>query len=297
MKLHQIIMKVIVFAAALTAFASIPAQALAAAPDGTIEGVIVSRDGDNIVMRGDTGSVTNVTVTASTKIVEITGLPGVLGVRSNVTNPAVLIPGLKITVEPESAGQKTVAKNIQFLGHDLDTATAIQAALAVPQQQIQALMQELAAQKQKNATQDQKISTHDQQIAAIGTRIGNLADYDLKAETNILFDVNSSTLSDKAKEELKGVAAKAKTLRGYLIQVAGYTDAVGSVSRNQELSDRRAAAVVIYLQQECDVALSRVLTPIAMGVSRPVAANETAQGRAENRRVTVKIAVNRGISE
>ena len=93
------------------------------------------------------------------------------------------------------------------------------------------------------------------------------------------------------------LTAKAKTFRGYLIQVAGYTDAVGSASRNQELSDRRAAVVVIYLQQECDVALSRVLTPIAMGVSKPVAPNETAQGRAENRRVTVKIAVNRGISE
>ena len=97
---------------------------------------------------------------------------------------------------------------------------------------------------------------------------------------------------------MKGLAAKAKTLRGYLIQVAGYADAVGSTSRNQEkLSDRRAAAVVIYLQQECDVALSRVLTPIAMGVAKPVAPNETAQGRAENRRVTVKIAVNRGMSE
>jgi outer membrane protein OmpA-like peptidoglycan-associated protein len=40
-----------------------------------------------------------------------------------------------------------------------------------------------------------------------------------------------------------------------------------------------------------------VLNPIAMGVAKPVAANETAQGRAENRRVTVKIAINRGIAE
>lgn len=63
------------------------------------------------------------------------------------------------------------------------------------------------------------------------------------------------------------------------------------------LSDRRAAAVVQYLQQEADVALSRVLTLIAMGTANPVASNETAQGRAENRRVTVRLGVNRGIGE
>ncbi len=297
MKLHPIITKVIALAAALAVFASISVQALAAEQDGKITGVIVSRDGDNLVMRSDTGSVTNVTVTTSTKIVEVTGLPGMLGVRSNVTNSAVLIRGLRISVEPESADRKTAAKSIEFHIHDLETANAIQAALVVPQQQIQALMQELAAQKQQNAVQDQKIAAQNQQIAAIGKRIGDLADYDLKAETNILFDANSATLSDKAKEELKALAAKAKTYKGYLIQVAGYADSVGNVSRNQELSDRRAAAVVIYLQQECDVALSRVLAPIAMGVSKPVAPNETAQGRAENRRATVKIAVNRGISE
>ena len=44
-------------------------------------------------------------------------------------------------------------------------------------------------------------------------------------------------------------------------------------------------------------ALSRVLAPIAMGASNPVAPNETAQGRAENRRATVRVGVNRGIGE
>lgn len=287
MKLHHTIANVIVLVAAMAA--CIQAPALAAAPDGTIEGVIVSRDGDNLALRSDAGGITSVALTTSTKIVELTGLQGILAVR-NVANPASLIRGLRINVEPESPGQKIVAKNVQFHAHDMETASAIQAALALPSQQIQALTQELAAQKQQNAAQEQK-------IASLVKRMSDLADYDLKAEANILFDVNSATLSADAKEELKAMAAKAKNLRGYLIQVAGYADAVGSASRNQELSDRRAAAVVIYLQQECDVALSRVLTPIAMGVAKPVAPNETVQGRAENRRVTVRIAVNRGIAE
>jgi outer membrane protein OmpA-like peptidoglycan-associated protein len=202
----------------------------------------------------------------------------------------VLVPGLRIFVEPVSTAQKNVAKNIQVKTGDLETLQEIQAALAGPQAQIQALTQELAAQKQQNANQDQA-------IGATNKRIGDLAEYDQKSEVSILFDVNSSVLSDKAKADLKEIAAKAKKYRGYLIQVAGYTDAAGSAGRNQALSDRRAEAVAAYLQQECDVALSRVLAPIAMGASNPVASNETAQGRAENRRATVKIAVNRGIGE
>ena len=123
--------------------------------------------------------------------VETSGLPGFLGFRTNVP-PAVLVRGLRINVEPESPGQKVVAKSIQFHTHDVETANAIQAALIFPQQQIQALTQELATQKQLNATQEQKIT-------AMGKRFGDLADYDLKAETNILFDVNSATLSRRPK--------------------------------------------------------------------------------------------------
>jgi OOP family OmpA-OmpF porin len=220
-----------------------------------------------------------------------------VGIFPNKLSPDVLVPGLKVTVEPESAAQKSIAKSIYFKTSDLETLYAIQAALAVPQAQIQALTQELAAQKQHNAIQDQAIAAGKDGDAAINKRISNLADYDQKAEINVLFDVNSANLSSKAKEDLKEFAAKAKAYRGYLIQVVGNADAVGSAGRNQLLSDRRAEAVVRYLQQECDVALSRVLAPIAMGASNPVAPNETAQGRAENRRATVRIALNRGIGE
>jgi len=296
MYLHRFVTKVIVLTASLAgALVLIPAQAADPKVDN-IEGVISSRDGDNLVLRGKGASVINVTVTKSTSIYELQGPLG-LGILPSGMSADVLIPGLRIDVEPESAAQKAVAKSIHFKTSDLETVYAIQAALAVPQAQIQALMQELATQKQHNSIQDQAIAVSKDADAAINKRISNLADYDQKAEINILFDVNSATLSDKAKADLKELAAKAKAYRGYLIQVAGYADAVGSSSRNQALSDRRAEAVVAYLQQECDVALSRVLAPIAMGASNPVAPNETAQGRTENRRATVRIAPNRGIGE
>jgi OOP family OmpA-OmpF porin len=289
MKVAHSINKMVMVAVVLAApFTAAMAQTILGTP--TIDGVIVTRDGDSFMMRAKSGSVTNVTVTTSTKINE--GL-GLLGVRTEAMSSSALVPGLRLSVEPESPGQKVVAKSIKFSTNDLETADAIQAALSVPLQQIQALTQELAAQKQLNAQQH---AAQEQQIAAIAKRIGDLAEYDLKAETRILFDVNSATLSDKAKEELKALAAKAKTYKGYLIQVVGHADAQGSAERNQVLSENRAATVVHYLQQEAGVALSRVLTPVAMGETRAAAAKETG-ANPENRRVTVRIAVNRGIGE
>jgi len=296
MTLQQAFTKVIPWVAILAAqFALVPAQAQDRKLDN-IEGVITSRNGNNLVLRQTGLGVVNVTITGSTGVYELKGPLGI-GILPSSMSQDILVPGLRIIVEPVSAAQRNVAKGIQFKTSDLETLYAIQAALAVPQAQIQALQQELAAQKQYNSIQDQAIAAGKDADAAVNKRISNLADYDQKAEISILFDVNSAALSDKAKADLKAFADTAKKYRGYLIQVAGYADSVGSTNRNQALSDRRAEAVAAYLQQECDVALSRVLAPIAMGTSNPVAPNETAQGRAENRRATVRIAINRGIGE
>jgi outer membrane protein OmpA-like peptidoglycan-associated protein len=285
---------VVLLAGLAASLALVPAHAQSKVDN--IEGVITARNGDNLVLRHTGLGVINVTLTRSTNIYEMKGPLGI-GILPSNMSPEILVPGLKVVITPESAAQKNVAKTIEFKTSDLETLYAIQAALAAPQARIQALEQELAAQKQHNSIQDQAIAAGKVADAAIGKRISDLADYDQKAELIVLFDVNSANLSDKAKADLKAFAEQSKKYRGYLIQVAGYADAQGSASRNQALSDRRAAAVVQYLQQDADVALSRVLTPIAMGTANPVASNETAQGRAENRRVTVRLGVNRGIGE
>ena len=303
MNMPQFWFKVVVLVAGLTgALALVTAHAADSAPQN-IEGVIMSRDGDNLVLRGAESGANNVTITKSTYVYQLKGPLG-LGFLSGSSSPDILVPGLNIVVEPESITPKIVAKSIRFSSSDLNHLYAIQGALAAPQAQIQALQQEVAAQKQELAAQKQELAAQkqqnanqDQALAAINKRFTNLADYDPKAELVIVFDVNSATVSDKAKTELKAFADKSKAYRGYLIQVVGYADAAGSAGSNQMLSNRRAGAVASYLQQECDVALSRVLVPIAMGESKPTASNETAQGRAENRRVTVKLGVNRGIGE
>jgi outer membrane protein OmpA-like peptidoglycan-associated protein len=85
-------------------------------------------------------------------------------------------------------------------------------------------------------------------------------------------------------------------LTGYIIQVKGFADSSGNAAMNQKLSMDRAQAVIAYLIQDCNVPVRRIVAPGAMGIAAPASPNETAKGRAENRRVEVKVLVNRGLA-
>ena len=77
--------------------------------------------------------------------------------------------------------------------------------------------------------------------------------------------------------------------------VVGYTDSVGSDEFNQQLSDKRAGSVINYLQQACHWKPYRMLTPTGMAESDPLASNDTAEGKAQNRRVSVNVLVSKGV--
>lgn len=77
---------------------------------------------------------------------------------------------------------------------------------------------------------------------------------------------------------------------------AARTGSRGSAASNDKLSEDRAKAVVRYLMQQRNVPVYRIVAPSAMGEFQPAAANENAAGRAENRRVEVKVLVNKGVS-
>jgi OOP family OmpA-OmpF porin len=85
-------------------------------------------------------------------------------------------------------------------------------------------------------------------------------------------------------------------LTGYIIEVTGYADSTGSAAMNTKLSEDRAKAVVTYLMQQGSVPTRHIVAPGAMGEYGAAAPNETKAGRAENRRVEVKVLVNKGIS-
>ena len=251
-----------------------------------IKGLIVGRNGATMVIRGDSGNVT-VTLSDSTKV---EALKGRFGVRKDALGATALIPGLPVEVDAENgAGGQMTAVTVKFKADDLKTAHEIQAGLMPTGQQLQATQQQVQANQQgvQKAEVDQ---------AALSKRFSELSDYDVKGQSTVYFAVNSTELSAQSKQDLKTLATSALSLQGYMIQIAGFTDASGNAAYNQELSDRRAQAVIEYLQQSCGVPLFRVLAPAAMGMSNPAASNETPQGKAENRRVVVKVLVNRGVA-
>ena len=92
------------------------------------------------------------------------------------------------------------------------------------------------------------------------------------------------------------MATDAVNLSGYIIQVKGFADSTGNAQMNQNLSMDRAQNVIAYLLQSCNVPVRHIVAPGAMGEAAPTASNETAAGRAENRRVEVKVLLNKGMS-
>jgi outer membrane protein OmpA-like peptidoglycan-associated protein len=82
-----------------------------------------------------------------------------------------------------------------------------------------------------------------------------------------------------------------------MIEVAGYASSTGTKAENLKLSDERTAAVANYLRDSANVPMRRILLPAGYGATHPEASNQTAEGREINRRVDVKVIVNKGIEE
>jgi outer membrane protein OmpA-like peptidoglycan-associated protein len=114
---------------------------------------------------------------------------------------------------------------------------------------------------------------------------------------SVTFRVNSAVLSPEAKTQLDELAAKTTGARAFMIEVAGHTDSTGSDAKNFRLSRDRADAVVQYLAVTHKIPLRRFITPMGYGKTDAVADNTTASGRSQNRRVDVKMIINRGMNQ
>ena len=138
----------------------------------------------------------------------------------------------------------------------------------------------------------------EEQTAATEALRGRMADidkYNVKTTTNVFFDTGKWALSPRAKGDLCTAAAQAEATDNALMLVVGYTDSVGSDDYNQVLSEKRAGSVINYLQQVCHWKPYRMLTPTGMAKADPLASNDTAEGKAQNRRVSVNVLVSKGL--
>jgi outer membrane protein OmpA-like peptidoglycan-associated protein len=103
-----------------------------------------------------------------------------------------------------------------------------------------------------------------------------------------LFDTGKSTLKPGSTKLLVNSLLGIKAKPGWLIVVAGHTDSIGNDKSNQQLSLKRAEAVRDWMRDTGDVPESCFAVQ-GYGASRPVASNETPEGRAQNRRVEISL--------
>jgi outer membrane protein OmpA-like peptidoglycan-associated protein len=277
-------------------------------------GIISGRTGETLIVNGSQSKFT-VVVSDSTKVRDKTGLFGWGKAEISMT---VLMPGLKISVDGTRDTQgRVLAKKITVDGDDIETTQMIQAGLQPTADQVveheKALLDHqkaIGANKENIAANEADIETNQQQIAAHkqkieknmgdiqanSQRFATLADYNVKANATVKFASGSSQISKADMDQLKQLAQTAIGTTGYIVEVTGYADSKGSAAVNTKLSESRAKAVITYLQQQGGVPIRHIVAPGAMGEYGSAAPNETAAGRAENRRVEVKVLVNKGIA-
>lgn len=239
---------------------------MTAGPD--IEGTIIARSGDKIKIAGADGTSTVIALSDGT---EIRGAGGFLGLNSNKLAADSLLNGLPVTVKTVKWANGLVASQIKFRKNDLKTATMIRSGTA------QGFAEQTAA------------------TEALRGRMADIDKYNIKGTTNVYFDTGKWKLSAQAESDLCAAAASADATNNALLLVVGYTDSVGDEDYNQTLSEKRASRVVNYLQQACHWQPYRMLTPTGMAESDPLASNDTAEGKAQNRRVSVNILVSKSV--
>jgi outer membrane protein OmpA-like peptidoglycan-associated protein len=132
-----------------------------------------------------------------------------------------------------------------------------------------------------------------QRVDALTNTVVNLDNYRPVVETAVHFGFNKDNLTKDAKEAIDQLATSVASTKGYIITVEGATDSVGSSEYNYDLSQRRANAVIQYLAAEKSVPGYKIYL-IGLGKDKPVESNKTADGRAKNRRVDIRLMTNTG---
>jgi outer membrane protein OmpA-like peptidoglycan-associated protein len=122
--------------------------------------------------------------------------------------------------------------------------------------------------------------------------VANLDNYQPVAEASVHFGFDKAALTKKSKEALDQFAAEVPNAKGYIVELTGGTDSVGDKQYNYMLSERRASAVVQYLVANHNIPAHKIYV-IGLGEDKEAAPNSSAKGRAENRRVDVRLLANK----
>ena len=270
----------------------------AAAQSAQVQGVINGRRGNTMTVQSSSGNVT-VVLNSNTQVEDV---QGVFHAKKKQMGVTALVPGLSVKVKGSyDAQNQLVADTVEFNGKALQTATDIQAGMAPVQQEAQ--QQQIAQQQAQIQATEAEQPKHQQEIeqekaavAAVNKRFGELGEYNIWDEVEVLFANGQVKVDPQYVPKLLTLCQKAKTVKGYVIQVQGYASKVGSAALNQKLSQERAQNVIDIIEQKGGIPLTNVLAPGAMGTSQQVAPDNTTEGQAENRRVVVRLLQDKGIA-
>jgi outer membrane protein OmpA-like peptidoglycan-associated protein len=143
-----------------------------------------------------------------------------------------------------------------------------------------------------NAQQAQQMAdAANGRVGVLTNTVANLDNYHAVAETSVKFAFDRDNLTPKAKEALDQLAGQIASTKGYIIALEGGTDSVGAADYNYDLSQRRANSVIQYLATKYNVPAHKIYV-IGLGKDKPVEDNKTKAGRADNRRVDVRLMTN-----
>jgi len=293
------------------------AQTFSAGDKAKVKGTITSRKGDLIKIQDEkTGSPVVVKITDDTKIIR--DKSKVAFKRHEDMDVTAMVPGLTIKAEGVgNASNQLEASKITFSPDAF--------AIEVAQQQEITANKSAAAGAQTTANQgvtaagDAQSSANQAQTSAnqagtaanaagslammnagavemVNKRVSDLDDYQTVAEAVIYYPTGKYALDDAAKADLDKLVALTSSTDGYLIEIAGYASKTGTKEVNQQLSEDRASAVANYLRNNGNIPMRRIVAPAGYGATHPDAENTDPQGRELNRRVDVKLIVNKGLS-
>lgn len=128
-------------------------------------------------------------------------------------------------------------------------------------------------------------------VTSLANTVANLDNYRPVVESAVHFGFDKAALTKQAKESIDQLGAAIPNTKHYIVVVDGNTDSTGPADYNYRLSQRRADAVIQYLSSKYDVPPHKIFV-IGLGKDQPAAPNSSRSGRAQNRRVDVRLMTN-----
>jgi outer membrane protein OmpA-like peptidoglycan-associated protein len=269
------------------------AAAVSAGAKAEIKGRINQRAVDTIVVRDANDKDTVVLLTDDTVIKSNKKGLGVFR-RGQNFEATSLLRGLMVTVEGtgNSDGQ-LVAKEVRFNDADLKDVMTVQSRVQPVEDETKRLSGKLDETADAAARANESADAAHKRLNSVNDRITGLDDFVVQETVSVYFPLNKYALATNDKKVLDGLATKALSMKGYVIEVAGFADSTGDADKNLALSQRRADAVVQYLAVAHNIPPRRIVTPIGYGDTKNSAENKSGAPSLD-RRVDAKILVSRG---